>query len=187
MAKSKNNLVTHGLSGKLGGTLVFRQVNGETIVTQMPARNAKLTEKQEAVRKNFQQATIYATGAVRDPVTGELYAAAAKKTKGLSAYNVAVADFLHAPSIKTIDLSKYTGVAGDEIHIVASDDFAVQSVHVSISNHDASLGEEGYATQAACKLWVYVTSQDNNYAEGTRIVVSASDIPGNVTSETREL
>jgi hypothetical protein len=33
MAKSKNNLVTHGLSGKIGDMLVFRQVGGETIVS----------------------------------------------------------------------------------------------------------------------------------------------------------
>ncbi|CEN46452.1 hypothetical protein CCAN2_1710034 [Capnocytophaga canimorsus] len=31
MTQSKNNIVTHGLSGKVGGVLVFSQRNGKTI------------------------------------------------------------------------------------------------------------------------------------------------------------
>lgn len=33
MAKSKNNIVIAGLSGKVGKQLIFKQVNGRTIVT----------------------------------------------------------------------------------------------------------------------------------------------------------
>jgi hypothetical protein len=186
MAKSKNNIVTHGLSGKLGELLVFRQVRGETIVSQMPATSTKVSAKQETARKNFQQATLYGSNAIKDPVTSELYSAVAKK-KGLSAYNVAVADFFHAPDIETVDVSQYAGVAGDEIRIIASDDFAVKSVRVNISNHDGSWSEEGEATQSVGNLWIYVATQNIDTLEGSKIVISASDLPGNVTSETLEL
>lgn len=36
MAESKNNIVTHGLSGKVGDLLVFSQRNGKTIVSKAP-------------------------------------------------------------------------------------------------------------------------------------------------------
>lgn len=49
MAKSKNNVVTHGLSGKIGDMLVFSQRNGQTIVGMAPKeRTQPLSAKQEA-------------------------------------------------------------------------------------------------------------------------------------------
>ena len=38
MAKSENNVLTHGMSGKIGDLLVFRNVNGKTIVSKAPAK-----------------------------------------------------------------------------------------------------------------------------------------------------
>ena len=32
MAKQSNNVVTHGMSGKIGDLLVFRQVGGKTVI-----------------------------------------------------------------------------------------------------------------------------------------------------------
>jgi hypothetical protein len=47
---------------------------------------------------------VYAKGAVEAAETKELYDKEAKKKKGVTAYNVAVADFFSAPDIHTIDL-----------------------------------------------------------------------------------
>jgi hypothetical protein len=183
MAKSKNNVVTYGLSGKVGDLLIFRQVDGQTIVSSVPKSSKTVSEGQKKQMKRFQRATVYGKSVVDDPQLKELYDAAAKKKKGMTAYNVAVADFLHAPDIEDIDLSAYTGAAGDEIRILASDDFAVKSVHVSISNVDGALIEEGYAEQSTGNLWIYVASKDNDNTAGDRIVISASDIPGNITTD----
>ncbi|MDR3297292.1 MAG: hypothetical protein LBS94_03555, partial [Prevotellaceae bacterium] len=79
MATSKNNVVTHGLSGKIGDLLVFRQMGGKTIVSKVPEKSNVVSDKQVAHRKRFQQAVIYAQGAVADPETKGLYEAAAKK------------------------------------------------------------------------------------------------------------
>jgi hypothetical protein len=187
MAQSKNNVVTFGLSGKVGNILVFRQRDGKTIVAKLPKQPQPASEKQVAMRKRFQQATIYAKNAIEATDTAARYAAEAKKKKGLTAYNVAVADFFHAPDIHTIDLSKYNGNAGDEIRITASDDFAVKSVHVQINNADGSLVEEGNASHEAGNVWVYVAASLNENLDGDRIVVTASDLPGNIAAEERSL
>jgi hypothetical protein len=130
MTKQKNNVVTCGLSGKIGDLLIFRRINGKTVISKTPERSKTVTEKQAATCKRFQQATLYAKAAVANPETEEQCAAAAKKgkDKGRTAYNVA--DFFNAPDIDTIDLSNYTGAAGDEIRAIASDDFAMKSVCV---------------------------------------------------------
>jgi hypothetical protein len=179
MAKQKNNVVTHGLSGKIGDLLVFRQRDGKTVVAKMPAQPKTLSDKQIKHRKRFQQAMIYATAAAVSPETAELYRAAAKK--GRTPVNVAVADFFNAPDIEEVDLSGYAGCAGEQIRITVSDDFAVISVKVQICNADGSQVEEGEAVRSAGNLWIYTTSQNNESLEGDRIVVSASDMPGNIT------
>jgi hypothetical protein len=103
MAQSKNNVLTHGLSGTID-LLVFRQKDGKTIVAKRPDSSGKGSEKQQEQRNRFQQATIYAKNAVDTAGVQELYAGEAKKKKGITAYNVAVADFFNAPDIQTIDL-----------------------------------------------------------------------------------
>ena len=46
MAKQSNNVVTHGMSGKIGDLLVFSQRYGKMIVSKVPHRTAKTSEKQ---------------------------------------------------------------------------------------------------------------------------------------------
>ncbi|MDR1340484.1 MAG: hypothetical protein LBK58_10595 [Prevotellaceae bacterium] len=183
MVKQKGNVVTHGLSGKIGDLLVFRQRDGQTIVSKIPEQQKNASEKQVELRKRFQQATVYAKIAASTPGVKELYAEAAKKRRGMTAYSVAVADYFNAPDIDNVDLSEYAGAEGDEIRIIASDDFAVKSVHVQISNADGYTIEEGYAVNSIGDLWIYTATANNESPDGCKIVVSASDMPGNVTSK----
>jgi hypothetical protein len=187
MAKQKGNVVTHGLSGKIGDLLVFRQVNGRTVVSKIPEQSKTVSEKQKVQRQRFQRATVYAKIAVGVPGTGELYAGKAKKHSSKTAYHLAVADFLNAPDIHTVDLSEYTGAAGDEIRIEVSDDFAVKTVYVQINNADGSLVEEGEAVNSAGYLWTYTATQNNESLEGDRILITASDLPGNITADERSI
>ena len=187
MAESKNNVLTYGLSGKVGDLLVFSQRSGKTIVSKAPLRPTAVSDKQREQRQRFQQATIYARGALADTAVKEQYEAAAKKKKSMNAYNVAVADFFNAPNIATVDLSSYTGAAGDEIRIVVTDDFAVEAVHVKIDNADGSPVEEGLAQNTSGHVWVYAATQNNDSLEGDRIVITAFDRPGNTDTENRSL
>jgi hypothetical protein len=67
MAKQKNNVVTYGLSGKIGDLLIFRRINGKTVISKTPERSKTVTEKQTATRKRFRQVTFYAKAAVANP------------------------------------------------------------------------------------------------------------------------
>ncbi|MDR2774850.1 MAG: hypothetical protein LBC19_08935 [Tannerella sp.] len=185
MAKSKRNPVTFGLSGKLGDLLVFRQVGGQTIVSMVPEPSKTVSEKQAAHRRRFQQAVLYAKPAVESPETGEKYKAAAKK--GQTPINVAVADFFNAPDIENIDLTEYAGNEGDKIRITVSDDFAVKYVKVRISNADGSLVEEGEAVKELGDVWIYTAIRNNESLEGDKIVITASDLPGNIVRDEQML
>jgi hypothetical protein len=186
MAKQKRNVVTHGLSGKVGGMLVFRQTAGGTVVQSPPRTSGNVTEVQRAHQRKFQRAILYSTGMVSDPKMEAAYAAKAKP--GQTARNVAVADFFHAPDIEQIDVSGYGGHAGDVIRIEVTDDFAVKVVKVSISNTDGSPVEEGYAVQEATGYeWTYVATADNDSLKGDRIEILASDTPGNISEKVMEL
>jgi hypothetical protein len=185
MATQEKNVVTYGLSGKIGDLLLFRQIHGKTVVSKIPAYSGTVSEKQMEHRKRFQQAVIYAKAAIVSPETEERYKAAAKK--GKYPFNVAVGDFFNAPDIHNIDLSEYTGSAGEKIRITVDDDIAVKSVKVEIRNADGSLVEEGNATQSAGGLWIYTATRDNDNLEGDKITVTVSDLPGNITHEEREL
>lgn len=179
MAKAKNNIVTHGLSGKLGDLLVFSQRSGKTFVSKAPGeRSGQLTEAQLGVQSKFQQAVIYAKAAIADSATKAAYASAAKE--GLSAYNVAIADFFNAPDIHEIDISQYTGSVNSTIKIRVTDDFEVKTVHVNITNSDGSLVEEGGAVQEPDGIhWVYTATAENVSLDGDKISVSATDRPSN--------
>ena len=177
MAKSKNNVVTYGLSGKIGDLLVFVQRHGTTVVSKVPQRSAQPTERQLEQRRRFQQAVFYGKAAIESPETAALYKAAA--TKGRTPFNVAVADFLNAPDIVHVDLSGYAGNAGDRITVDATDDFSVESVRVKIVNANGPVGE-GAAVRGVGYRWIYTATLDNDDTATSRITVTASDLPGNV-------
>lgn len=183
MAQSKNNIITHGLSGKIGDLIVFRNRNGKTIVASKPKeRTGELSELQKEHHKLFQQAVIYAKSALTNPETKQAYKDAADE--GESAYNVAVADFMNAPDIEEIDLSKYTGKSGDIITITVTDDFMVQEVSVSILNADGTEVEHGLAQSTLGGLqWHYTATAANSSLEGDKIVIRASDLPGNTVEK----
>jgi hypothetical protein len=182
MAKSKNNVVTHGLSGKIGNMLVFSQRAGKTVVSTLSHVKHEPTELQKQHQRRFQQAILYGKASIADADMKEAYRLSAEP--GQSAFNVAVADFFNAPDIEHIDLSRYTGNVGDKISVRASDDFAVGEVVVRITNADGSLVEEGAAKPDATGYeWTYTATQPNQNLEGDRIEVLAFDTPGNVARE----
>lgn len=181
MAKSVNNIVTHGLSGKVGNLLVFSQRKGKTIVSMAPKKSNKVTDKQKEHRVKFQEAIIYSKASRQDPNLKPQYEADAKE-QGLTAHNIAVADFLKAPKIESIDLSGYKGKKNDPIKIKAYDDFKVEKVTVKIENADGTLVEEGNAAVEGL-YWVYKAKENNADLSGDKITVRAYDIPDNMAEK----
>lgn len=186
MAQSKNNIITHGLSGKVGNIVVFSQRGGKTIVSKIPKRKAPDSEKQKAHKRKFQKAIFYAKSAMADPLIKEQYQKTADRFKGITAYNVAIADLMNPPKIEEIDLSHYTGKSGDLIKIRAYDDFKVKAVTVKIETPDGVLIEEGNAGEED-SYWIYTARVNNTNVSGNKITIKATDIPDNTTEKVQIL
>jgi hypothetical protein len=130
---------------------------------------------------------IYAQSALEAPETKEIYATVAKK-KGKTPFTAAVADFLNVSEIRLVDLSNYSGQEGDTIKIEVIDDTVVKCVQVSIIATDGTLIEEGGAVpDASGYVWTYTAVQTVGDVSGSKIVVSVSDLPGNVVEKSEEI
>ena len=182
MARVKKNIVTEGLSGKLGNNIVFKQWGGQTIVSARPTPSEhKLSEGQIAAQHRFQLATRYAKQAIQDDTLKSAYQQRAKG--GQNAYNVAMADYLNPPRIA--ELSTYTGAKGEKITLQAIDDHLVTDVQVAIYTRQGNLLEEGTAQlQPNGVDWVYTTQKANAQIKGSQLMIRASDLPGNITEKT---
>ncbi len=181
MAYIKDNIITEGMSGKLGNRVVFRNVGGKTIVAKRPTPTEREdTEQQKNHKLRFRTGAVYAKTATKDPILREAYAARVKP--GQSPYNVAMADFYNAPEIGKIDLGSFTGAKGSEITAQVIDDHEVIEVKVAIYDPQGALLEEGPATLNGNGIdWVYTTQKALATLSGSSIIIQASDLPGNTT------
>jgi len=94
MSYVKDNLVTEGLAGKLGGRFCFRMVNGKTFLYRLGLRSGELTEAQIAVQEKFKQASQQARADMRDATKkAEWEAIAQSSDKYSSAYGAAMAHY----------------------------------------------------------------------------------------------
>jgi hypothetical protein len=184
MARVRKNIITQGLSGTLGGALVFRQRGDETIVSTVPVRESALTPAQQAVRTRFQQGVDYAKGQVQDRSAKDAYQQLVND-RLTSAYSAAVRDFLHAPEVRAVDGTAYTGAIGSGLTITAVDDFEVIAVSVRIERATGTLVETGNAVQQPNgNEWLYTATASNGAPAGSKVTVRAVDRPGNVVEQT---
>lgn len=181
MAKSNNNVVTYGLQGLIGNMLVFKQVNGKTVVAQRPKKSlAPPTTVQLNTQSRFKEAAAYAKNAIADTDLRAFYTNVAKK--GQSAYNVAFADYFKAPEVSNPITDQYTGQIGQILKVQATDNVQVVSVLVQILLANGTVLEEGQATSLINGLdWQYACSQENSSIAGSRVVFKATDTAGNET------
>jgi hypothetical protein len=179
MAKVYNNIFVRGLTGAVGDQFVIRRTrSGKTIIANKPTfgENREFTQPQLTQQKAFQKATTYAKSAREH----EVYITRAK-SKGVSAYNMAVADWFGKPEVLEIDTSEWTGQTGQTIHVKAQDNIQVARVQVRIDNGNGTTFEEGQAVRGFDLWWRYTTRSDVSLASAPRIVAIAQDLPGNST------
>jgi hypothetical protein len=183
MAKVRNNVIVRGLSGSFGDQVVIKvDKAGRTIVGNKPAFNADrdFTPAQLAHQEKFREAAMYA----KDAKHLEAYVEKAAGTP-MQPYNVALADFLHLPEIKEIDLSAWKGEARQPIRIQAIDDVEVKLVSVEITDENGTVLESGPASKEEGGWWTYQTTTS---AHGNpNVVVTAEDLPGHTASMTQSL
>lgn len=181
MAHIKDNIFTSGISGTVGRKMTLRVRKGKTIVSVKRGPNTvPPTEEQLVVRDKFIDAAVYAKNAILDPVTKAAYAKAAKK--GQTAFNAAFSDASQPPKITKIDTSGYKGIIGDSIVIKAYDVLPPVSVKVSVLSQAGAEIESGNAVSDK-HYWIYTATAANAALPGTRIVVEATDRPGNKSTE----
>ena len=126
MKVMNENMLTEVLQGCLDGRFVMRKCKGQIVVSRKPAKRARLSGSQQRQVSRFKDATAYAKGAIADEEMRRGYDAKARESERyVSAYNVAISDYMHSPVIEGVDVDGYRGIVGDEIIIVATDDFKV--------------------------------------------------------------
>ena len=166
MAKVRDNLITEGLSGKLGKRLVARHMrDGRTIIATRPNYTGhKWTPGQRTHHSRFQEASAYASMASK---SNPLYAALAAGT-AKNAYNLALSDWFKPPVIHQV-----TRQAGS-IRVHATDNVQVTEVRVTISDQQGNTLEQGRAVPLEKGAWWEYAST----TEGS-VHVEAFDPAGN--------
>jgi hypothetical protein len=94
MAKVTSNLLVSGLSGMLGGTLVFKILRGKTIVAGRPRAPNVESEQQLQNRNKFKQGALWAKTILLDAQTKAYYSEQAKKLGLPNAHTAAIADYM---------------------------------------------------------------------------------------------
>ena len=178
MAKVHNNIFVRGLTGAVGDQFVIRKTrSGKTIIANKPVfdENREFTENQKSHQKAFQQAAEYARWAREQQV----YILKAAGT-ALTSYNVAVADWFHAPEVLEIDTSGCTGQKGQTIRVRAIDDVMVTHVAVVIKGANEAVLEQGEAipSQQDRTLWIYSLKSDVPMTPAPYVFATAEDLPG---------
>lgn len=96
MARVFNNVLISGVRGRIGNQLVFRVVNGVTIVSHAPAKpdRRKETEAQRKTRTTFRAATQWAKSQLVNPERRDYYTNLAKRWNLTNGYTAAIKDYM---------------------------------------------------------------------------------------------
>lgn len=182
MAKTKS-LLTAGLRGTVGGTLVFRRVNGETVVSASPEKSSKEpSSNQKAHRERFRLASLYARRVSTDPVLLEEYLIAARKKGYPNVRSFIIADYFKFPEIINFNLN--TQPTGTALETLVVDYMRVKSVSVSLIAPDDSVLESGNGVLSIDQqTWTYEVLDSAHLVAGVTFEITATDLPGNVTTK----
>lgn len=185
MATFKKNLYLQGASGMLGGQLVYKTVDGRTVVSSPPVRKSAFSEAQLKQMTRFKYVSAYAKAALVDEQLGPVYDEAFKRLKGFrSAYQLAVTDYLRPPEIG--DLHLPNGSGGSKLLIEAFEDPKLNRVEFLILDDNGDIMERGDASIESNGIqWGYVLQSD--IPEGGSVRVDVHDLPGNISSKTFEV
>ena len=179
MARSTNNELLKGLKGQLGKELVIKQYGDKIVVSSFPnMEDVNPSPLQRLKRTRFAEAMAYAKQQIANEESYNLYSTLS--TSSRRPLNVAMADFLKAPVVKSINVSEYNGVPLGQIQIEATDDFQVERVTVALGFEGKEPVEVGEAVLQTDGLWAYLVKEVHSPTERFIIRVQAYDRPGNI-------
>ena len=170
------------LNGAMGD-MVFKK-RGKKVYVSIKAKpgTSEPSDAQLAQRKVFRKAIGYSKSALADETMRAFYEALAE-VKETTARALCIGDYLKAPTMDDLDLSKYRGNVGDRILMMTYDDVGMVDVNVTLTRSDGTPIETGKAVEDGDGSgdWVYVATVP--VPLGTDIFISAEafDRPGNRT------
>lgn len=178
MAIVKNNTLTEGLSGMIGGKIVFRNLRGRTIVASRPSVTRTQSERQRENRLRFKRASAYAKAMMLDPEKKKYYWHKARKLELPNAYTAAITDYMRRPVIKQITIANRRGGGNPVMIDVSKKDFGISVVEVTIRNEAGVVLERGPAIRKEVfASWLYKPSL--TLTEDLYVDVMVTDQPGN--------
>ena len=100
-----SGILTSGIRGAIGNSIVYKQVNGKTIATSYPDRSqVKFTSKQVDYQNIFAAAAAYASAAIHDPEKNQAYLVkirnGSKSVRGMDVYHYAIREYMQQHSKK---------------------------------------------------------------------------------------
>jgi hypothetical protein len=170
------------LNGAMGD-MVFKK-RGKKVYVSIKSKGTSVeaSEAQLAQRKYFKKAVNYVKTVMADETSRAFYEDLAEKRE-TTLRALCMSDFLNAPTMEDLDLSRYQGNVGDRILITTSDKVGVVRVDVSLKNMDGTTIEQGQAVEQGdgSGSWEYVATVP--VAPGTDIFIKAEayDRPGHRT------
>lgn len=141
MASITSNVITSGLRGRLGDSLIFKTVRGKTFVSP-PARipdKRRETAAQRTTRVNFREASQWAQQIVQDAEQKAYYLKRAKALKLPNAYTAALTDYMRKARVTQTSYNStvtYTidkpGFTLAQVRVVTHEETEAPAPHVGI-------------------------------------------------------
>jgi hypothetical protein len=184
MANTYGNRFFRGSTGAFGSQIVtYETYSGKTIITSQPvfSDSAAYVESMKPDQAAMLEATTYASFAG----TQDVYLEKELET-GLTAYNIAIADWFVSPRVVEINVDRWSGKPGQNIRVKARDNVKVARVTLVIRGAQGDLLEMGEAVPVEAKnaWWNYTTQSLVLMAPFPLVQAIAFDLPGNRSSFT---
>lgn len=166
---STSNVITSGLRGRLGDSLVFKTVRGKTFVST-PARlrgKQKESTAQRGTRTNFQQASQWAQLILLDPERKMYYRQRAKALKLPNAYTAALTDYMRKVKIAA------TRNADTVTYAITKPGFTLQQV--SVTDEATQAPAQNIVVKKRNDRWLVHHTPNGNESALTLIITDNSD------------
>jgi hypothetical protein len=174
MATIQNELVIQGLSGKVGKQLwVHRKRDGQSRICAAHAdpNQSGYNDAPDSYHQHLYEALLYSRTAPKVPYDK------VSRSRPEHIVQATFADIIHPPEIHKIDITGYSGRAGELIGITAGDDTYVAAVGVLIITDEGILIEKGSAILSDQNpyAWSYTTTAAAA-SQFVKIVVDVADV-----------
>ena len=181
MGKLKLSPGFAGMRGKVGN-MVHRQVGNLQIAGALPDFSTRvLSDKQVASNNRFKESGVAWKGL--PSAVKNTYKARAKELNS-SPCGLHKKNYCQPPSVESIDLSGYTGQAGQSIAVRATDLVEVARIDVTIREAGGNVVESGAATPGigGSMDWVYLSKTQVPIPAGLTVEAVAANWTGRTGS-----